>query len=108
MSIQQQIDQAFAGLSHAFPAKAEFQGQHFAYAAKNGFHILETKKTVFTPCGSCPTCGQQRGEKERRFFYWLWVDSRWVLVHAALETRFKGLKTVGQSIPSLALMHNPA
>lgn len=95
------VAEAFAGISHAFPSKAEWQGQHFAYAAKDGHLLIETKKSSFEVRSTCPTCGNKRGSKESRYFYWLLVDGQFRLVHASLESRLRPLRTIGESIPSL-------
>lgn len=97
------VDEAFAGISHAFPSKAEWQGQHFGYAAKSGHVLIETKKSSFEVRSTCPCCGLTRGTKESRFFYWLLVDGQLKLVHASLDSRLKPLRTIGDSIPPLSL-----
>lgn len=96
------LNEAFTAISHAFPIVAEFQGRHFTYAEKNGVMLIENKKTVFTPHGECSTCGQHRGEKQTRYFYWLTYGGRFHLVHASLKSRLSPMKTIGESLPPLA------
>lgn len=98
------IDEAFSGLSHAFPRTAEWQGRHFLYAQRGQSLLIETKKSTFRPCGTCPSCGQERGERDSRFYYWLLVDGQFKLVHAGLKSKLKPLKTIGESIPLLVDM----
>lgn len=76
------IDEAFGNLRHSFPTTAEFQGVHFAYAvnetAGGASVLLEIRK---------------RG----RNYYWLLVDNRFKLVGASALSRFKRMKTVGET-----------
>ena len=69
------IDEAFGQLKGVFAIMAQFQGGHFKYAAKNGVVMLEIKRNG-------------------RFYYWLLIDGRFVLVHASLESRLRSMRTV--------------
>jgi hypothetical protein len=94
------LDEAFAAVSHAFPQVAELQGRHFSYAQKNGVTLIESKKTVFEPDSECPHCGQHRGERTSRFFYWLLVDGRFKLFNASInKSRLAPMRTIGDSFP---------
>jgi hypothetical protein len=95
------LDEAFAAVSHAFPSTAHWQGRHFVQANRNGVTIIEVKKSSFRTISTCPHCGQTRDEKDSRFFYWLIWEGQSKLIHASLTSRFKSLRTIGESIPSL-------
>ncbi len=77
------IDEAFAKVSHAFPHDADWQGPHFRYAVKNGVTLIEIKRSVFIPQSECGHCGQHRGTKTTRYFYWLLIGERYYAVHAS-------------------------
>lgn len=91
------IDEAFARVSHAFPHDADWQGTHFRYAVKNGVTLIEIKRSVFIPERQCDACGQHRGTKDTRFFYWLLVGEKFFAVHASEKTKFGKLRTVKES-----------
>jgi hypothetical protein len=91
------IDEAFAKVSHAFPFDADWQGTHFRYAVKNGVTLIEQKRSVFVPESECGHCGQHRGHKETRYFYWLLIGERFFAVHASEKSKFGPLRTVKNS-----------
>lgn len=95
------LDEAFAAVSHAFPSEAQWQGRHFVSANKNGVTIIEVKKSSFETISTCPHCGMKRQQKDSKYFYWLLWEGQHKLIHASLYPRFKSMKTVGESIPSL-------
>lgn len=73
------IDDAFAQLTGTFATLAEFQGGHFKYAVKNGSVLIEVRRNG-------------------RYYYWLLVENRFLLVGASLESKLAPLRTIGQSL----------
>ncbi len=95
------IDEAFAAVSHAFPKDAEWQGLHFRYAVKNGITLIEQKKSRFIPESTCNHCGQEKGTKDVRFYYWLLVGEQFLCIHASRKSKFTLMRTIlGSLSPS--------
>jgi hypothetical protein len=92
------IDEAFAKVSHAFPKEAVWQGPHFRYAALNNGLLIEIKRSAFIPERECGHCGQFRGTKDTRYFYWLLVGEQFVLIHASYKSKLASLRTILDSI----------
>ncbi len=92
------IDAAFGGLKGSMPHDAVFQGTHFRYGAKGEHVLIETKKTHMHGDFDCRVCGQRIGEKDVRFFYWLMVDGRFVLVHAANRPKLRDFSTIDERL----------
>ena len=72
--------EAFDQLKSSFPKTMEWRGLHlFSYVEKNGVLLLERKK-------------------DGRFYYVIFFDRTSECIHSSLESRFKRLKTVGETL----------
>lgn len=80
----------FAKLSGAFPALANFQGLHFKYAVRDGVVLIESKR-------------------DGRYFYWILVGEKFLLIHASLQSKLKRMQTISSAtfIPSRPYDHAP-
>ncbi len=96
-------DEAFAAVGHAFPQEAEWQGLHFRFAAKAGVVLIEQRRSTFVAESSCAHCGQDRGRKDTRYFYWLIWEGNKKVIHASFKSKFGRMRTV---IDSLSMSEN--
>jgi hypothetical protein len=69
---------AFEQIKSAFPTPVQFQGTILRQACRNGVTIVEVKR-------------------HGRYFYCLMWEGNAKIVHASAESKFTGLKTVGNS-----------
>jgi len=79
------VQHAFGQIKSAFPTVHEWRGEHvLSFAERNGVILVERKK-------------------DGRFYYVLIAEGTSRLIHMSDQSRFKRLKTVGDSFqPSLA------
>ena len=81
---------AFAKLGGAFPTLANFQGLHFKYAVRDGVVLIESKR-------------------DGRYFYWMLVGDKFLLIHASLQSKLKRMQTITNATftPSTSYNHAP-
>lgn len=89
-SAADEVTEAFGKLSGAFPTLASFQGLHFKYAVKDGVVLVESKR-------------------DGRYFYWILIDEKFLLIHASLQSKLKRMETITNAtfIPSRPYDHAP-
>jgi hypothetical protein len=90
LSPTEDVTVAFEKLTGAFPTLATFQGLHFKYAVKDGVVLIESKR-------------------DGRYFYWILVDEKFLLIHASLQSKLKRMETITNAsfIPSRPYDHAP-
>ena len=83
ISATDEVTEVFAKLSGAFPTLASFQGLHFKYAVRDGVVLIESKR-------------------DGRYFYWILIDEKFLLIHASLQSKLKRMETITNAtfIPS--------
>ena len=82
-SATDEVTEAFGKLGGSFPTLANFQGLHFKYAVRDGVVMIESKR-------------------DGRYFYWILVGEKFLLIHASLQSKLKRMETISSAtfIPS--------